>query len=321
MATGRHLKTLFDAFNRRDESRFRMAAEAIIAEAEAKGHHRLARDLERSLGPKPLKPVMQSSAAGSQNDAANMVERIQPARCLDDLVLEPALKQQIQDIAADNTHADALLDHGVPPRRRLLFYGPPGCGKTSAAEALAHTLGWPLSILRLDAVIESFLGQTSANLRTVFEAIRWDQQVMLFDEFDALGRKRDEHHDIGEMKRIVSSLLMMLERFTGPGIMIAATNHDGLLDPALWRRFDDVAHFGLPDDEQTRKLLRCRLDGIHPGSGLSLENIAEQLQGLPHAAVEHAVWTARRAQLIAGDKHITECTMQAAVERTSERQW
>lgn len=321
MATGKHLRTLFDAFSRRDDERFRTAAQSIIAEADAKGHHRLARDLERSLGLGSMRPLNSNLSAGDQAKVAKIVEYATPERRLDDLVLAPALLQQLSDVAAEIGHADTLLNHGVPPRRRLLFYGPPGCGKSSAAEALAEALEWPLAVVRLDAVMESFLGQTSSNLRSIFESIRWDPQVTLFDEFDALGRKRDDTHEIGEMKRIVSSLLMMLERFAGPGIVIAATNHDGLLDPALWRRFDDVAHFDLPDDDQAQELLRRRLGGIHPESGLDIADTARQLKGRPHAAVEYAVWSAYRAQIINDEPHITAEAMRASVDRTNERPW
>ena len=315
---------LFKAFGQRDEERFRVVASAIIANAKKNEHHRAAREMERALTsgiPNSLAPLQTLSSSGADSGAASLMERIEPTRSFDDLVLDPALLGQLKSVAAEQAHADTLMMHRVPPRRRLLFYGPPGCGKTSAAEALARALGWPLAIIRLDSIIESYLGQTASNLRTVFDAVRWDQQVVLFDEFDALGRSRDELYDAGEMKRVVSNLLMLIERFTGPGIMIAATNHEGLLDTALWRRFDDVAYFGRPDDEQIRDLLRRRLEGIHPDSELDISSAASDLQGRPHAAVEHAVWSAYREQIIAGESHITEEAMRASIQRTTARPW
>ena len=325
MAGGRHLKTLFEAFHKRDAERFQLAASAIIAEEEAKQHHRLADDLRHALGESGSSTVASQmqplSSPSGRGDASSLVEHVEPARKFDDLVLDPVLVKQLRSVATEHDHADTLIEHGVSPRRKLLFWGPPGCGKSSAAEALARELGWPLSIVRLDAIIQSYLGETSSNLRSVFESVRWDRQVLLFDEFDALGRERDDAHDAGEMKRIVSSLLMLIERFTGPGVMIAATNHDDLLDAALWRRFDDVAHFDRPDKEQVCELLRRRLGGIHPDSGLDVAAAAEQLGGQPHAAVEHAVWNAYRAQIVAGDNFINDEAMQAAITRTTERPW
>lgn len=315
---------LFKAFNQRDEERFRAVAAAVIANAKHKGHFQAAREMERVLGsgssgsPASLQPL---SSSGAASDILSLMERIEPTRSFDDLVLDQALLEQLMSCVDEQSHAETLMMHGVPPRRRLLFYGPPGGGKTSAAEALARALGWPLSIIRLDSIMESYLGQTASNLRTVFDAVRWDRQVVLFDEFDALGRSRDEHYDAGEMKRVVSNLLMLIERFTGPGIMIAATNHEQLLDTALWRRFDDVAYFGRPDDEQIRELLRRRLGGMHQHSGLDIAAAATELNGMPHAAVEHAVWSAYRSQILAGETHVTGDAMQAAIRRTVERTW
>ena len=128
-------------------------------------------------------------------------------------------------------------------RRRVLMFGPPGSGKTSAAEGLAAELGIPLVVVRLDSLISSYLGETASNLRRVVDYAARAPFVVLFDEFDAIGRNRDDPQEHGELKRVVNAFLQMIEAYSGTSLLLAATNHEQLLDPALWRRFDDVIEF------------------------------------------------------------------------------
>ena len=145
---------------------------------------------------------------------------------------------------------------GVPRRNQVIFWGPPGCGKTSAAEALAAELGVPLVVVRLDAIVSSYLGQTAGNLRRIFDYADSGRWVVLFDEFDALGRERSDPSEHGEIKRVVNSFLQLLDSYTGPGLLVAATNHEETLDRGLWRRFDEVVEFPLPTVKEIRTLLR-----------------------------------------------------------------
>src|SRR5690606_16472912 len=164
----------------------------------------------------------------------------------------------ITSIAAERTHAKLLADHGIPLRRRVLFWGPPGCGKTSAAEALAAEMGVPLVVVRLDSLISSYLGETASNLRRIIEYAHQGRWVVLFDEFDAIGRLRDDPTEHGEIKRVVNASLQMLDQYDGPSTFVAATNHEGLLDTALWRRFDEVVVFRPPTAHQLRHMLLLR---------------------------------------------------------------
>ncbi|MPY92710.1 MAG: AAA family ATPase [Acidimicrobiia bacterium] len=321
---GRELKQLFTAFGTRDELSFRRAAQAIIEEEEAKQHHALARDLRRLIA------VGGESSSGDTvvlpdppRDRDNdwpLAEVRQPSRYLTDLVVNESVETAITGIAAESAHAQILADHGVPLRRRILFWGPPGCGKTSGAEALASELGVPLVVVRLDSVISSYLGQTAANLRQIMEYAHQGRWLILFDEFDAIGRLRDDPTEHGEIKRVVNAFLQMLDQYQGPSTLVAATNHERLLDTALWRRFDDVVEFRKPTVHQIRQLLRLRLSRI-PSSRPDIDRAASLLKGLPHAAVEFAIWDAYRSILLEGNQEITAPALGAAIERTRQRPW
>ena len=173
----------------------------------------------------------------------------------------------------------------MKPSHKILFCGPPGCGKTATAEAIASELGLPLVYIRFDSVVSSLLGETASNLRRVFEYIKQDTWVVLFDEFDAIGRSRDDVTEHGEIKRVVNSFLQMLDSFDGRSLLVAATNFEQVLDPALWRRFDDIVRFERPTTEQIEELMKKRL---HPvmNPRVSLRGYVKQLTGATFGDVE-----------------------------------
>jgi len=320
---GRDLKELFRAFQSSDELAFRRAAQSIIAEEEAKHHVALARDLKKLLAngdttisgnvtlvPPPADPDHGWSLATVRH----------PQRYLDDLVLRPSIRDVLVELAQEVPKWSQLESMGVPRRNRILFHGPPGCGKTSAAEALAAELSVPLVVVRLDAIVSSYLGQTAANLRRVFDYANAAQWVVLFDEFDALGRKRDDASEHGEIKRVVNAFLQLLDDYSGPSLLVAATNHEQILDSALWRRFDEVVEFPSPTVREIRTLLRARLTHYREGR-VPVDGLASQLRGLPHAAVESAVWDAVRIALRDGRQKVGFSDLEVAVTRTKNRPW
>lgn len=322
---GRELKQIFSAYTSGDDAAFRRAALTIIEEEEAKQHFALARDLRRRIADDdrehPAADLVPLPAAPRDPDHdVPLADILWPQKTFADLVLAPRSSDPLMAIAVETKHRRLLAEHRVPPRRKLMFWGPPGCGKSSAAEALANELGWPLMSVRIDSVVSSFLGETSTNLRRILEEARASQWVVVFDEFDALGRQRNDPTEHGEIKRVVSSFLQMLERFDGPSILIAATNHEKLLDDALWRRFDDVIEFRRPTVAQIRLLLRQRLATI-PSHRPRIDESASRLRGMPHAAVEYAVWDAYRTQLVAGESRVTSTALSAAIDRTRQRPW
>jgi AAA+ superfamily predicted ATPase len=321
---GRELKQLFTAFGTGDELAFRRAAQAIIEEEEAKQHLALARDLRQRLAVgspagADATVVLPEPPRDRDNDWP-LAEVRHPSTYLPDLVLTEAVTKALVSITAETTHESTLIRHRVPLRRRLLFWGPPGCGKSSAAEALAAELGVPLVVVRLDSVVSSYLGATAANLRRIIDYASEGRWVVLFDEFDAIGRLRDDPTEHGEIKRVVNAFLQMLDQYQGPSTLIAATNHERLLDHALWRRFDDVVEFRRPTVHQIRQLLRLRLDRM-PTNRPNIDKAASLLRGLPHAAAEWAVWDAYRSVLLGGAKEITAPSLVAAIDRARRRPW
>lgn len=162
-------------------------------------------------------------------------------------ILPDDLKARIEQVVAERSHLAALEAQGLGPTRSLLFVGPPGVGKTMSARWLASLLGRPLITLDLATVMSSYLGKTGANIRSVLEYAKSVESVLLLDEFDSIAKKRDDDGDVGELKRLVTVLLQEVDDWPSTSLLIAATNHGELLDPAVWRRFDDVLEFNAPD--------------------------------------------------------------------------
>jgi SpoVK/Ycf46/Vps4 family AAA+-type ATPase len=320
---GRDLKELFRAFQSSDELAFRRAAQSIIAEEEAKHHVALARDLKKLLASGETTTTGNVTLAPPPADPDhgwNLATVRHPGRYLDDLVLRPTIRDELVDLAQEVPKWAQLEAMGIPRRNRILFHGPPGCGKTSAAEALAAELSVPLVVVRLDAIVSSYLGQTAANLRRIFDYANAAQWVVLFDEFDALGRKRDDASEHGEIKRVVNAFLQLLDGYSGPSLLVAATNHEQILDSALWRRFDEVVEFPSPTVREIRTLLRARLTHHREGR-IPVDALASQLRGLPHAAVESTVWDAVRIAMRDGRQKVSTSDLEAAVARTKKRPW
>jgi len=322
---GRQLKEIFRAFHARDELAFRRAAMEIIDEEHAKHHNALARDLQKLLvaGGQHLDTsatIVVSPPPRDREGEWDLAEVREPARLLEDLVLDRELATFLDGIVQEVRHWSALDAAGVPRRRRMLLQGPPGCGKTSAAEAIAGELGRPFVLVRLDAVISSYLGETASNLRRILEYADQAPFVVLFDEFDALGRSRDDHSEHGEMKRVVTSFLQMTDSYRGPSLLLAATNHPTLLDDALWRRFDEVLTFRTPSVHEIRHLLRLRLRRI-PHVGIDVDKTASQLKGLPHSAVQKLVDDARRRALLRNSQKVEGLDIDAVIHGVVSRPW
>ncbi|WP_248240683.1 AAA family ATPase [Microbacterium kunmingense] len=302
---GRQIKDVVRAFQARDELAFRRAVNEIIEEEEARHHFAIARDLRALLavgsGARQTDSLFTlPPAPKSRDNEWDLIDVRIPELDLSDLVVEPSVASTLDEVAGEVAHWEELTSAGVPKRQKLLFTGPAGTGKTSAAEGLATMLGWPLGLVSVDTVVSSYLGETATNLRRVFEFARDHRLVLVFDEFDALGRMRDDSSEHGEMKRVVSSFLQFLDHYSGPSILIAITNYPGLLDFALWRRFDEVAEFKRPGVHAIRRLLRLRARAMRV-KPFATDEVASALKGLPHAAVERFVYDVRREQILRGE--------------------
>lgn len=237
-------------------------------------------------------------------------------RSRNDIVLSGDLDRKLMRITDEFRASDTFARHGLHPRSRLLFVGPPGCGKTLCAEVLAHELSLPLVYARFDGIVSSFLGETASNLRRVFGYAAKAPSVLFFDEFDVIGKRRDDEHEVGELKRVVGSFLQILDSHPRDRIVVAATNHHGLLDEALWRRFDDVLTFPRPSVDQVIKLLQLRLRGTRKAS-LNLPAIAACMNGFTFADAERVCLESMKAMLLRGNKELTEEIVQE--ELTDQR--
>ena len=290
MARADHLKQLFRAYRDSDRESF-MDVARLIADEERKKHHpALANDLLRILnnGVVAASPSLRGTFQPPPRDhekKASLLEIKHPDRYFEELLLHAGTKDLIHKVMREFREWDVLEVNGLRPSHKLLFCGPPGCGKTATAEVIAAELGLPLVYVRFDSVVSSLLGETASNLRKVFEYIHEDTWVVLFDEFDAIGRSRDDVTEHGEIKRVVNAFLQMLDNFQGQSLLIAATNFEQALDPALWRRFDEVARFERPTVVQIEELMEKRLNPVR-NSRISMKRYAAQLEGATFSDIE-----------------------------------
>jgi SpoVK/Ycf46/Vps4 family AAA+-type ATPase len=238
-----------------------------------------------------------------------------PDTRLTDMILPADIQGRLERVLHEHRQQEHLRDHGLRPRRKLLLVGPPGSGKTMTAAALAGELHLPLFSVVLDGLITKFMGETAAKLRLVFDAMAATRGVYLFDEFDAIGARRGERQDVGEIRRVLNSFLQFLERDESQGLVIAATNHPELLDRALFRRFDDVIEYTLPDTKLIERLLRARLDRFDT-RGLDWHEAAERAVGLAQAEIVRAAEDAAKSILLCNAKRVTsEALVGAITER------
>ena len=194
-----------------------------------------------------------------KDSSLSLMEIIDPSISFSDLILSEKMKKTIDQII-EETQKSALLENaGIHPTKRILFYGPPGCGKTVMGLALAKALGKKVAYVRLDSLFSSYLGQTSINLRKIFDAVKSGEYALFLDEFDSIGKKRDDSQEVGELKRIVITLLQNLDLLPPDILVIAATNHQHLLDPAVWRRFDVAIAVDEPTSEYRQKFINKML--------------------------------------------------------------
>ncbi len=322
MASGKILRQLVKAGASGDTDGFRQASEAIIREERQKQHHLLANDLERllygdqaNLSPNARKLHKASEMPSNKDNGLALLEERPVVREEKDIILSEATQSLFTEILNEHNRADVLRSYGLQPAQKLLFCGPPGCGKTLAAEVIAHSLSLPLVLVRLDSVISSFLGETAANLRKVFDYIVQYPVVALFDEFDALGKDRGDTADHGELKRSVNAVLQMLDGYRGSSILIATTNYESLLDHAVWRRFDEVMKFEMPNLEQIKHLLALKLSGIRRNFDTDDELIASGFNGLSHADIERVLRRAVKEMILSGREFLEKSHIDDALAR------
>lgn len=310
---GEHITAMVRSHGSGDDSSFYSVALQVAAREARQGHHRLADDIKKAVD-----ASRQAGNAGTvtklaqpRGDLAELVVASHPEVGFRDLVAPTELLDNLKRVLAEQRQRKELLDHGFAPAHRLLLEGPPGTGKTMTAAVLAHELSMPLFTIRLDSLLSKFMGETASKLRTVFDAVAERRGVYLFDEFDALGGDR-AGNDVGEARRILNSFLVFLEQASPESIVIAATNHRSILDKALFRRFDMVLTYHLPDSKQASAVMRARLGTL--SKGIRWASVAKQTQGLSHADLVKAAEAAAKTVLMRRDAHVTAEDLNIALQ-------
>ena len=325
MARADLLKRLFESYRRRDDPGFRSTAAEIVEDERKKHHPVLANELQRILtnGVRSLdvarstKTVFEPVPMDGDRRTPLLSVRT-PDRYFRDLVLDAATEASLDRTLVEIRSWDVLEANGLTPTRRLLFCGPSGCGKTASAEAVAAELGLPMLYVRFDSVVSSLLGETAANLRRVFDYASRGQWVLFFDEFDAIGRSRDDATEHGEIKRVVNSFLQLLDNFDGRSLVIAATNFAQALDPAIWRRFDDVLRFDLPDTSSIEILLTKCLRSLHATRD-QIALLVGAVAGSSFAEAERVCIDARKLCALTGTQKLGHREVRAVVDRFQYR--
>lgn len=320
MALANQLKALLKSHAEGDDERFYSIAMQLAAREAKIGHGKVAEELRdlidqakarRGLPPKgPEKAV---PIARPRGELAGLLNASFPKNRLGEMVLDDHLDYQLKRIIREQRQASRLLEHGLSPRRKLLLVGLPGTGKTMTASVLAGELGLPLFEVRLDGLITKYMGETSAKLRQVFDATDRTRGVYFFDEFDAIGSQRGLENDVGEIRRILNSFLQMIEQDESHSLIVAATNHPEILDHALFRRFDDILRYDLPDETRIAELLKSRL-GRHSRKGISWKRLARQAQGLSYAEIVRACDESMKESVIEQKEYINEADIRRALE-------
>ncbi len=318
MARADLLKKLFSSFTNDDRELFIKTAHEIIADERKKNHSILADDLEMILKgtTNNRKTTNVIKTLNSQNTDKDMrlVELYYPDKYFDDIILPKEKLLQLEEIILEFQNWDILMSNGVTPINKLLFYGPPGCGKTLCASVIAAEIGIPLMYVRYDALVSSYLGETASNIKKVFELAKNDSFVIFFDEFDAIGRSRNDTTEHGEIKRVVNTFLQQIDSFKGRSIIIAATNFEQSLDYAIWRRFDDTLRFDLPSNQEKLKLFSLRLKQFN-GPTKVFDSFIDSTNSFSHADIDNICKTIMRRCILDGRRNYNKKDIELAVEK------
>lgn len=285
MAKANLLVNLFKAGIKGNVRDFQYIAEHIIAEEKQKRHNVLADRLSDIIhGDKDSR--VNGGGRLLDNGLSGYISEISPARRLDSLILHEDARELIEEVVEEHERSELIKSYGLLPRHKIMLLGPPGNGKTALAEAIAYRLMTPLLIVNYDSIIGKFLGETSARLRKVFEYARETQCVLFFDEFDAVGKERADVHETGEIKRVVSALLMQIDNLPYYTTVIVASNHPDILDSAVWRRFQIRIDMPKPTAKQKEQFIGDYAKRVGFNFGVPIREIAKELKADSYAEIE-----------------------------------
>ncbi len=268
-----------------DQVTFQRTAEDLIAEERRKGHRILAEKMHKALRPS-YNGNNNQNAKNAQKLQGELIYELVPERELNSLLLSPVVVEQIREVVEEQHRSDLLHSYSLKARHRVLFVGEPGNGKTTLAEALAHELMYPFFVIRYETLIGSYLGETSNRIKSILEYARTQRCVLFFDEFETLGKERGDTRETGEIKRIVSSLLLQTDALPDYVVLVAASNHPELLDRAVWRRFQVRIDLPRPSHKQLCVLIDSVARRCETNFGYSTATLASALQSSNFAEAE-----------------------------------
>jgi SpoVK/Ycf46/Vps4 family AAA+-type ATPase len=317
------IKRVIRAIADRSQGDLERLAQKMVEAERRTGHTKLADQLESIL--RKTKPRDNGHAPASNSDRSlkelplsrrhgESLATLIPRESLEHhMVLPAATEERFARIECEYAARERLGAYGLRPRKTILLHGPPGCGKSLGAKRLAWNVGLPLIKVRFDALLSSYFGESAANLRSIFIAAKERPCVLLLDECDFIARSRMNSKDIGEASRIVNSLLQLMDEYDAPGLLVATTNVESSLDPAIFRRFDDVFIVPLPGPEEIEKLLRMTLSAVQLAEPIHWKLLIDQLAGSSAAMTVKAAQDAAKASVLHGKKTVTEALLRQAI--------
>lgn len=295
MANANQIVSLIQSHFESEDERFSTLALQIAAHEARLGHTTISQQI-RELIEKEKSSKAKLKIIRFQPELGDLFYQTNPKNRLNQLILPEDLKLRIERILKEFRQRTKLQKHGLSHRRKIMLVGPPGTGKTMTASVIAGELGLPLFVVQMDKIITKYLGETGAKLRQLFDFIDSQKGVFFFDEFDAIGAERSNENEVGEMRRALNSLLQFIEASQSESLIIAATNNITLLDKALFRRFDDILHYQLPNQDEAIELVKNSL-GIF-GKNLNLKEMNGEITGLSHAQLTQACGDAIKSSIL-----------------------
>ena len=311
MAAADQIKSLIKSFADGDDARFYATAMQIAASEARNGHTALAEELKKLIdkakaGKSLLGVIKPFPLNATQKELNDLLELVHPNEKLREMVLIPEIEKALKRVLDEQREMEVLRQNNLFPRKNLLFIGPPGCGKTLSARVLASELAIPLFIIRLDGLISRYMGESISKLRLIFDSMHQFRAIYLFDEFDSIGTTRSQGNDVGEIKRVLNTFLTQIEKDDSSSLIIASTNYPESLDKALFRRFDDIIQYPLPDKEKIFQLYKKDLSDFKPAKKFNLHKIADESLGLSYADVHRICEDTIKDYLVYGLDEVSE---------------
>jgi len=309
MATAEQIKSLINSHFSGSDERFATIALQIAAHEARSGRTTVAEEIKRVIDNSKFKTVKFNPF---QKDLQGLITESAPEKRLNELVISDEIKRRLERILTEYKQRHKLQKFGLSHRRKILLSGPPGTGKTMTASVLANEMHLPLFIVSMDKMVTKYMGETGAKLRLIFDAIKEQNGIYLFDEFDAIGAERGNENEVGEMRRVLNAFLQFIENDFSESLIIAATNNLSVLDPALFRRFDDVIYYKNPDKKEVTLLLKNIL-GSFIGN-IQPEVLTNDIEGLSHSEICLGCIDAMKNAILSDKKEVDRDLLLAMIQ-------